>query len=402
MYLLGEWDQAIERGNRVRENSGRRRAAAVRPFAPDLATVATIHGLRGEDAEHRDWAALAEDVAGTSQQFPQGCGYWSKRSRSTSARSNGPSADRRSRVACSGGRSRCSARRTRSSAIAGGLLMRSSAPRPAGDPFSTAVALRGRAVITGSDAPLREAVSRSSSGSNALTSLRGPGGLSAGLSPGTPPGRHSSGSVRLSRARASRSAQDRAGHPEDAVRRGDARAAETGVGNRHHSHPRPRGADAVLRVLDRYAMRRRNAQPSGCLRVDIRRPPPPMRPTPRRGGRARSVRGRGRSPRGSTMSREPERPPAPMPLPLPRSHPGGEALCLVTSPARTHTLRDRLGVIWTQSCSARYRDHSGELMPSMSRIAPSSLQLPPRSVTSSRRARPRRLRSRAGPRRGRR
>ena len=30
--------------------------------------------------------------------------------------------------------------------------------RPAGDPFSTAVALRARAVITGGDAPLREAL----------------------------------------------------------------------------------------------------------------------------------------------------------------------------------------------------------------------------------------------------
>ena len=161
MYLLGEWDQAIERGIRVRENwVGEGRPPFV-PYAPDLANVATIYGLRGEDAEHRDWASLAQEVAGTSQQLPgvrmleaevalhfgeieravdlidvPWTGFWWQE----------PVLARRAEILAIAGRD-----------DARDALERAEA-RPAGDPFSTAVALRARAVLTDDEAPLREAL----------------------------------------------------------------------------------------------------------------------------------------------------------------------------------------------------------------------------------------------------
>ena len=161
MYLLGEWDQAIERGNRVRENWVAEGQPPFVPFAPDLATVATIHGLRGEDAEHRDWAALAEEVAGTSQQLP---GVRMLEAEVALHFGEIERAVRLIDVPWPGfwWQEPVLARRAEILAIAGredalDALERAEA-RPAGDPFSTAVALRGRAVITGSDAPLREAL----------------------------------------------------------------------------------------------------------------------------------------------------------------------------------------------------------------------------------------------------
>ena len=70
MYLLGDWDRAVERGVRVRENWLAEGRPPFVPFAPDLAAVATILGLRGDEAGHRNWVAVAEEVAGTSQQLP--------------------------------------------------------------------------------------------------------------------------------------------------------------------------------------------------------------------------------------------------------------------------------------------------------------------------------------------
>ncbi len=161
MYLLGEWDQAIERGIRVRENwVGEGRPPFV-PYAPDLATVAIIYGLRGEDAEHRDWASLAQEVAGTSQQLPgvrmleaevalhfgeieravdlidvPWSGFWWQE----------PMLARRAEILALAGRD-----------DAREALERAEA-RQAGAPFSTAVALRARAMISNRDAPLREAL----------------------------------------------------------------------------------------------------------------------------------------------------------------------------------------------------------------------------------------------------
>ncbi len=161
LYQLGDWDRAIERGDRVRDNWVAEGRPPFVPFAPDLAAVATIHGLRGDEAAHRDWASVAEEVAGSSQQLPGvrmfeaevalhfgdveravdlvdglWAGFWWQ----------GPFLARRAEIFAMAGRR-----------DAGEALEQAEA-RPAGDPFSTAVALRARAVLAGDDAPLREAL----------------------------------------------------------------------------------------------------------------------------------------------------------------------------------------------------------------------------------------------------
>ncbi|MFL5871590.1 MAG: ATP-binding protein [Solirubrobacterales bacterium] len=70
MYLLGEWDRAIEGGVAMRESWYAEGRPPFAPFAPDFAAVAAIHGLRGDDAAHRDWYTLASEVAGPSYQGP--------------------------------------------------------------------------------------------------------------------------------------------------------------------------------------------------------------------------------------------------------------------------------------------------------------------------------------------
>jgi hypothetical protein len=161
LYLLGEWDRAIERGVQVRENWEAEGRPPFVPFAPDLAAVGTVLGMRGDEAAHRDWAAVAEEVAGTSQQLPgvrmleaevalhfgdieravelvDGLwpGFWWQ----------GPFPARRAEILALAGREDAREELERAG------------ERLEGDPFSTAVALRARAVIAGDEAPLREAL----------------------------------------------------------------------------------------------------------------------------------------------------------------------------------------------------------------------------------------------------
>jgi class 3 adenylate cyclase/tetratricopeptide (TPR) repeat protein len=161
LYLLGDWDRAIERGVRVRENWIAEGRPPFAPFAPDLGAVAAIHGLRGDEASHADWASVAEEVAGMSQQLPgirmleaevalhfgeveravalvEGlwAGFWWQ----------GPFLARQAEILAIAGRD-----------DAREALARAEA-RPPGDPYAAAVALRARAVIAGDEAPLREAL----------------------------------------------------------------------------------------------------------------------------------------------------------------------------------------------------------------------------------------------------
>ena len=76
LYMLGEWDAAIERSAGVRENW----LAAGRPpftfFAPSLACVAAIYGIRGEGAAERDWFELAAEVGADNPFQVPGVRMW--------------------------------------------------------------------------------------------------------------------------------------------------------------------------------------------------------------------------------------------------------------------------------------------------------------------------------------
>jgi class 3 adenylate cyclase len=161
MYLLGEWDRAIASGNAMRESWYAEGRPPFAPFAPDFGAVAAIYGLRGDDAPYRDWYSLAVEVAEQSQQRPgvlmlaaevalhlgdveravelidePSPGFWWRE----------PILARRAEVFVVAGR-----------ADARDALELFDA-RPVEDPISNAIALRARALMSGDDAPLREAL----------------------------------------------------------------------------------------------------------------------------------------------------------------------------------------------------------------------------------------------------
>ncbi len=71
LYMLGEWDETIRRGTDLREAWVAEGRPPISYFSPNLACVAAIHGLRGDEAEQRDWLRLAEEAAaGSEQQLP--------------------------------------------------------------------------------------------------------------------------------------------------------------------------------------------------------------------------------------------------------------------------------------------------------------------------------------------
>ena len=70
LYLLGEWDTALERGQTMRTSWEAEGRPPFVPFSPSLAAVGAIHGFRGNEPAFRDWAELAERIANGSQQLP--------------------------------------------------------------------------------------------------------------------------------------------------------------------------------------------------------------------------------------------------------------------------------------------------------------------------------------------
>ena len=70
LYILGEWDTALEQAVRVREGWLAEGRPPFAPFSPGLACVGAIHGLRGDEAEARDWFEFAERLAANSEQVP--------------------------------------------------------------------------------------------------------------------------------------------------------------------------------------------------------------------------------------------------------------------------------------------------------------------------------------------
>ena len=63
LYMLGEWDLALERGIALRESWLADGRPPVSYFAPNLACLAAIHALRGDEAEERAWLQVATDAA---------------------------------------------------------------------------------------------------------------------------------------------------------------------------------------------------------------------------------------------------------------------------------------------------------------------------------------------------
>ena len=71
LYMLGEWDATVRRGTDLRDAWLAEGRPPISYFSPNLACVAAIHGLRGDDAEQRDWLRLAEEAAaGSERQLP--------------------------------------------------------------------------------------------------------------------------------------------------------------------------------------------------------------------------------------------------------------------------------------------------------------------------------------------
>ncbi|HEX2127715.1 MAG TPA: AAA family ATPase [Solirubrobacterales bacterium] len=68
LYLVGEWDEVLERGIQMRTHWHAEGRPPFAPFSPSIATVAAVHGLRGDEPSYRDWMELAERVAGDTQQ----------------------------------------------------------------------------------------------------------------------------------------------------------------------------------------------------------------------------------------------------------------------------------------------------------------------------------------------
>ena len=70
LYYLGEWDDAIRRGREVREAWVAEGRPPIAFFTPGLACIGAIHGLRGDEAEQRDWIELAERLGCGGAQVP--------------------------------------------------------------------------------------------------------------------------------------------------------------------------------------------------------------------------------------------------------------------------------------------------------------------------------------------
>jgi class 3 adenylate cyclase len=68
LYLLGDWDEVLERGQHMRTHWNAEGRPPFAPFSPSISAVAAVYGLRGDEPAYRDWMELAERVAGSTQQ----------------------------------------------------------------------------------------------------------------------------------------------------------------------------------------------------------------------------------------------------------------------------------------------------------------------------------------------
>jgi hypothetical protein len=161
LYLLGDWDTALERGAAMRSNWVAEGRPPFAPFAPCLATVGTIYGLRGDEPAYRDWVELGERVAGETQQL---VGV-----RLMAAEVAAHFGDLAEAVALLADLEpsfwwgyALLARRAEVLARAGDAgaerALEASNARQTDDPITTAVWLRARAALTGDETPMREAL----------------------------------------------------------------------------------------------------------------------------------------------------------------------------------------------------------------------------------------------------
>jgi predicted ATPase len=161
MYLLGDWDSAVEHGMRVRDSWVSEGGPPFAPFSPDLAVVGTIHGLRGDEAAQRDWFGAAERIAGSSQQLPgvrmfaaEVAVHFGEINRAVELIEplspgfwwHEPVLARRAEVLALAGHP------------ASAEALARAEERQSDDPFAAGLRLRARAVIAGDEAPLREAL----------------------------------------------------------------------------------------------------------------------------------------------------------------------------------------------------------------------------------------------------
>ena len=170
LYMLGEWDAAIERSAGVRENW----LAAGRPpftfFAPSLACVAAIYGLRGEGSAERDWFELATEVGADNRFQVPGARMWvadAALHRGEHARAiellEPPRADRRTPTT-SGWEDLILAKRAEALILAGDRgaaeAVALADSRPTADAHAATVALRARGLLESDDSVLGEACDR--------------------------------------------------------------------------------------------------------------------------------------------------------------------------------------------------------------------------------------------------
>jgi class 3 adenylate cyclase len=66
LLMLGEWDEAVERGAGVRQRWEEEGRPPFTPFGSEIAAVGSIHGFRGDELAAEDWFRVAEAVVGGS------------------------------------------------------------------------------------------------------------------------------------------------------------------------------------------------------------------------------------------------------------------------------------------------------------------------------------------------
>ena len=161
LYMLGEWEAALERGATMRANWISEGRPPFAPFSPCMAAVGAIVGIRGDEPAYRDWIEAARGVAADTQQVV-GVSLMA----ADVAVHRG---DLEGAIALLDGltpnfwwRDTLLARRAEVLALGGHPgareALEAATANETDDPLSTAVQLRTRAVLDGDEKPMREAL----------------------------------------------------------------------------------------------------------------------------------------------------------------------------------------------------------------------------------------------------
>ena len=206
-YLLGEWDVALERSAGVRASWLEAGRPPFAYFAPAVACVAAIHGIRGEQSAEREWFEFALAIGGDNPYQVPGARMFAADAalhRGDLARAiellEPPRRERRSPTT-SNWEDLILAKRAEALVLAGdpeaqAALERAESQRT-GDAHMRAVVLRARGLVDRDDAVLAEASGRFAA-SELASSSPAPSGCVAARAAGMPR-RRSSGSGRSAR-----------------------------------------------------------------------------------------------------------------------------------------------------------------------------------------------------------